>query len=230
MHAEDKQNEDDRRIWDSYNFLMECPDTDRIRKLLVRQEYFRMSLDIPGDIVEMGVFKGTGLFQFLKFKQIFCPGSHKKIVGFDTFYSAPSLSGQDEEQMKKLFQGASFTGVDPNYLYGSASKILSTDNVRDYVELVPGDVVSTLPVYCEKNPGFRISLLHLDLDVEEPTNAALEWLWPKVSRGGIIIFDEYGISRWSESNAVDAFFKDKPGCVLKTLSWAKTPTAYLVKP
>ena len=44
-------------------------------------------------------------------------------------------------------------------------------------------------------PGFRISLLHMDLDVEEPTLKALEALWPKVCKGGVVIFDEYAISR-----------------------------------
>lgn len=222
--------EDDQRVWDSYNFLMECPDVDRMRKLLVRQEYFRMSMEIPGDVVEMGVFKGTGVFQFLKFKQIFCPGSIKKIVGFDVFTSQPVLAGHDQTQMSNLFREASFSGVHPDELFEKASKIIEKGDVTNHLELVAGDVSTTLPIYCEKNPGLRISLLHLDLDVEEPTKAALDWLWPRVSRGGIIVFDEYGISRWSESNAVDAFFKDKPNCVLKTLTWAKTPTAYLIKP
>ena len=36
------------QMWDSYNFLMKCPDVSRLRKLLARHELFKMSLDIPG--------------------------------------------------------------------------------------------------------------------------------------------------------------------------------------
>ncbi len=49
--------------------------------------------------------------------------------------------------------------------------------------------------YSESHPGFRISLLHMDLDVEIPTLKALEALWPKVCKGGVVVFDEYAISR-----------------------------------
>ena len=56
-------------------------------------------------------------------------------------------------------------------------------------------VFSLILQYSESRPGFRISFLHMDLDVEEPTLKALEALWPKVCRGGVVVFDEYAISR-----------------------------------
>ena len=77
-------------------------------------------------------------------------------------------------------------------------------------------------------PGFRIALLNMDLDLAEPTLAALEALWPRVVPGGVVVFDEYSVARWTESNAVDQFFEEKP-VALKTLPWSRTPTAYLVK-
>ena len=44
-------------LWDSYNHLMLSPDVERLRKTLAREELFRRTIDIPGDIVECGVFK-----------------------------------------------------------------------------------------------------------------------------------------------------------------------------
>lgn len=44
-----------------------------------------MSLELPGDIVEIGVFKGTGIAQLLKLREIFIPSSNKKVIGFDLF-------------------------------------------------------------------------------------------------------------------------------------------------
>ena len=59
---------------------------------------------------------------------------------------------------------------------------------------------------------------------------ALEALWPRVSKGGVVVFDEYAIPKWSEAKAVDAFLS-KLGAELeiKCLPWARTPSAYVVK-
>ncbi|XP_072035106.1 8-demethyl-8-(2,3-dimethoxy-alpha-L-rhamnosyl)-tetracenomycin-C 4'-O-methyltransferase-like [Amphiura filiformis] len=214
------------KMWDSYNFLMKCPDVSRLRKLLARHELFKMSLEIPGDIVECGVFKGTGLMQFLKLRQIYIPNSIKKVIGFDLFHTQPELSGNDDTQMNQLFKDAQFTGIDPEELRKAAEAITGNS---DSVELIAGDVTKTCQEYATSRPGFRISFLHMDLDVEIPTLKSLEALWPKVCKGGVIVFDEYAISRWSESNAIDKFLEDKPNQKLRTLPWAHTPTAYIIK-
>ncbi|MCA4916759.1 MAG: macrocin-O-methyltransferase, partial [Phenylobacterium sp.] len=70
-----------------------------------------------------------------------------------------------------------------------------------------------------------------DCDLYAPTKAALEALWPKVSRGGVVLFDEYGIPDWpGETQAVDEFLADKPVLKLETFTWTNAPAAYLVKP
>ena len=57
MGKHPKMNEEEK-LWDSYNDLMMSADVERLRKVLAREELFRMTLDVPGDIVECGVFKG----------------------------------------------------------------------------------------------------------------------------------------------------------------------------
>jgi hypothetical protein len=56
-------------------------------------------------------------------------------------------------------------------------------------------------------------------------------IWPKVSRGGVVIFDEYALKEWGgETQAVDEFFADKPNVVVKTFSHTNSPAGYVVKP
>ena len=50
----------DQELWNSYNNLLLSSDTDRIKKLLARYEVFKKAMKVPGDIVECGVFKGSG--------------------------------------------------------------------------------------------------------------------------------------------------------------------------
>ena len=52
------QADAEQQLWDSYNHLMMSPDVERLRKVFAREELFRRTIDIPGDIVECGVFKG----------------------------------------------------------------------------------------------------------------------------------------------------------------------------
>ena len=76
---------DNTNEWDLYNGFFLNNDIERLRKFLVREHFFRMSLELPGDIVEVGVFKGTGIAQMLKLREIFIPASNKKVIGFDLF-------------------------------------------------------------------------------------------------------------------------------------------------
>ena len=74
----------------------------------------------------------------------------------------------------------------------------------------------------------RIALLYLDLDNYEGTLACLRNLYPLVSPGGVVAFDEYALAGYGESDAVDEFFRGQK-IRLRSFPWAKTPMAFLVK-
>jgi hypothetical protein len=46
-------------------------------------------------------------------------------------------------------------------------------------------------------------------------------------KNGVMIFDEYGINEWTESNAVDRFVKEKKLELMRTECYA--PSAYIIK-
>lgn len=225
--------------WDIYNGFFLMNDVERLRKFLVREHLFKKTIELPGDIVEVGVFKGTGIAQFLKLKEVFTPASNKKIIGFDLFDKSQdfkhSLVGNDIEL--ETYYTTSNVNMDKGIPKSCISQFLKefplTNNKNttdDLYQLIDGDVKHTLPQYLKDNPGFRISLLHMDLDIDEPTYISLQLLYERIVRGGIIIFDEYACDKWTESHAVDRFLQEHPELILKTIPWARTPTAYIVKP
>lgn len=216
----------EERIWDCYNTLLLSPDVERVRKLVVRHDLFRMSLEVPGDVVECGVFKGVGLMYWLKLLAIFSPGSKKRVIGFDTFRRfAGSLEKYEKKSASSYVREAAFEGVDPADLQKRAQEA----GLGKRMELVEGDLIRTAKKYVKDNPGFRISLLHLDVDTYQGSKAVLEAFYPVVSRSGVVVLDEYGCRGWGESDAVDEFFADKKA-VIRTLPYAAKPTAYVVKP
>lgn len=215
----------DSDLWNHYNSLLLSNDISRIRKLTIRYDLFRKSLNVPGDVVECGVFKGTGLMYWLKLLEIYSPASQKKIIGFDTFDEfATSVVEYEKSSADKYVDESNYEGVDPDWLMAQAELM----NLAQKVELVKGDVVTTAEEYVKKNPGFRISLLHLDLDTYLGTKAVLDAFYPLVSRKGVVILDEYGVRGWGESDAVDEFFRTKRVSI-RTVPNAETPTAYVIK-
>ena len=89
--------------------------------------------------------------------------------------------------------------------------------------------METVPKFLEENTGVRFSLIHFDCDLYEPTKTALEYFWPRLSKGGICLFDEYAIKDWpGETKAVDEFFADKD-VQIKKLQWNNVPAGYIVK-
>ncbi len=213
-------------IFKAYNHLIESEDTDRIEKILIRYELYKKTINVPGDIFECGVFKGTGLIFWLKLLKIFEPNSFKKVVGFDTFGDFPNSTLEFEKRsVKKFLKESKFSKKN---IYLDVKKKIKEAKLEHRSELIKGDILKTSKNYVKNHKGFRISLLHIDLDTYNGTKHTLENFFPLVSRGGIIIFDEYGSRGWGESDAVDEYFKDKKNKIIKT-EFGKKPTAYLIK-
>jgi len=185
--------------------------------------------DVPGDIIECGVFKGTGGYTFLKLKRYLCPNTIKKVIGFDFFDTTSllnSLSQQDKEAMSALFEGRGFSHEEAFYNHFKNS-ILQNGFEEHEFDLVKGNISLTFPQFLDNRPGLKMSLLYLDLDVAEPTYDVLCYAWDRISRGGLVVFDEYAYHKWSESKGVDKFFEDKD-VKIKTLNYL-APTAYVIK-
>jgi hypothetical protein len=219
----------DQKLYDGFNDFIMSSDLKVFGKFLARTLLFQQVKDIPGDIVECGVFKGSGLFTFLKLKRYFCPNTYKKIIGFDFFDSkklTESLSAQDKQTMTLLFEKRNFSH-DVSYKTFLEKKFVECGFLDHEFELIQGDISKSVLSFVESRPGAKISLLYLDLDLEIPTYDTLNSLWDRVSSGGIVVFDEYAYHNWSESIGVDKFFKDK-NVKIKSLDFV-APSAYVVK-
>ena len=110
-------NEQD--FFDNFNGFILHKDRRIFNKLIARTMLYQKVKDVPGDIVECGVFKGTGMYTFLKLKYLFNPNSYKKVVGFDFFNTEELLKSitdnKDSEAMTALFEGRDF-GHGENYV------------------------------------------------------------------------------------------------------------------
>jgi hypothetical protein len=217
-------------IYDNFNSFILSEDRRVFNKLISRALLYHEVKDIPGDIVECGIFKGTGFYTFLKLKNLYNPNSSKKVIGFDFFDTNElinSISNKTEkESMQTLFSSREFEHSN-SFKENLSNQIIKHGFLNSDFDLIEGDISITTKQFSEKNPGFKISLLYMDVDLEVPTYNALNNFWDNMTKGGLIIFDEYGYHKWSESKGVDKFIKEK-NLEIKSLNYA-CPTAYIKK-
>jgi hypothetical protein len=208
-----------------------------LARFLSHYEIFKHVIDVPGTIIDLGVFCGASTFTWAKLCEIFCPTDiKKKVYGFDTFEGFVTIDKEDgplnpdEDVIPGGYNGGPSIMQDLEL----AQQAMDCDRHLNHIsriEFIKGDVNTTIPDFVKlKGDGLRISLLNLDLDLYRPTYTALENFAPLMSPGGIIIVDEYAVDTFGgESKAVDEFFikfKGKRPRIIK-FPWHSNPSGYI---
>lgn len=152
---------------------------------------------VGGDIVECGVGRGISLAALVYAVSYSRLG--KVVYGFDSFSGFPAAAAQDlgdrVKETDKIPSGWTDTSEELiasifEFDRESAESLLERHDV--VVKLIPGFFENTLVTNLPK----EIALLHVDCDLYDSTRTVLEHCLPKMSAGGIVIFDEYHDERW----------------------------------
>jgi hypothetical protein len=198
-------------------------DPSRFSKFISHLEFFKRTSEVRGEIVEFGIFKGNSFFRWIKFRDLLEQTNSRKIIGFDIFGDFPEANFKEDKLKRDAFVEETRGGK--SISYEEITELLKKQNLEKNVDIVKGNILQTLDKYIEDNPHLKISLLHIDVDLYEPSKVILEKLYSKVTKGGIIVLDDYGAFAGT-NKAVDDFFKDK--VEIKKLSYAHA-ISYIVK-
>lgn len=163
-----------------------------LSRILFFNEIYKKILDVPGSIMEFGLYYGRDLPLLQNLRGIYEPYNYtRKVIGFDTFEGFTEL---DMEKDGIIGAEGDFTmmGNYDNYLrqilmYHESESPLS--QIKKF-EIVRGDVCETLPIYLESHPETIIALAYLDLDIYKPTKKVLELIKPYLVKGSIVGMDE----------------------------------------
>jgi len=180
-----------------------------ITRFIVRYELFKQIINIKGSIIECGVHHGSGLMAWAKLSSALEPYAiHRKIVGFDTFDGFVKIDNEDKSSYEN--NSLKIGGFSTDYdVYEELKRLIKEYDENRYlsqfpkIELIKGDAIKTIPEFVTNNQHLVISLIFLDFDLYEPTKTALEYLLPRIPKGGIIDFDEINNKYWpGETRAV----------------------------
>jgi O-methyltransferase len=147
--------------------------------------------DIPGDLVECGVWRGGA--SILMRAVLAAYGDEKRCVWLaDSFAGLPRPDPAKYEADKWIrldrFAGILFAGILGVPEAEVRANFQRYGLLDDQVRFLPGWFKDTL----HDAPIDRIAVLRLDGDLYESTIQALDALYPRLSPGGFCIIDDYG--------------------------------------
>ncbi|MFK3906533.1 TylF/MycF/NovP-related O-methyltransferase [Pseudomonas monteilii] len=157
---------------------------------LSRMELFKMVQDVPGAIVECGVYKGNSLMLYMHLSMILEPYAiNRSIIGFDTFQGFASI---DKENDPQDINDTMFSDTDDSILQEmiDANDLVRPVNRIPRCEIVKGDILETVPAFVKTRPDLVVAMLILDTDLYASTKVALETFLPYMPKGAIVVLDE----------------------------------------
>ena len=144
--------------------------------------------DIDGDYWECGVFHGGTASHI----QSIIPNS-KKLTLFDSFEGLPAPTIHDNFHLQGHFSDVDYESVKSYF------------NQFDNVQLIKGWV----PEVYRDFTDVKLCFVHIDLDLYEGYKTTLEFTWPRLLQGGVIVFDDYHADTCLGAKiAVDEFVSD----------------------
>jgi len=156
--------------------------------------------DIPGAIVECGVWKGgNAMIAGYLMKEL---GADRDIFLYDTF---TGMTEPGEHDIK--YDGKKAVDVYHKNWHRVSDKTV-TNNIMetqyDGFHIIVGDIMETIPEVMPES----VSVIRLDTDWFESTLHELKHFWDIISPGGFLIIDDFNCWKGSQKACKD-FFGDK---------------------
>jgi hypothetical protein len=171
------------------------------------------AIGLEGDFVELGTGRGMMMSAVLEALPTW-DKSGKHLFLCDTFqpFGVDTTTGQQR----------SSAGINPIYAE-SLTKVADTFRNRMNVTFVEGLLPDSLSQLVAK----AIAFLHIDLNSAIPEVESLEILWPRLSRGALVLLDDYAyVGSESQYEAMNKF-AEKIDVKILTLA---TGQGLLIKP
>ncbi len=189
--------------------------------------------DIPGDIIELGVYTGNNSIQFM------WQTPHKKYFGFDTFNgytqedieSSPNKEGLISNQGRWDHDEKETIQRITDFEDRLRKVWLGTSPIAGF-EIITGDLKETLPKQVESGGVQQVSLLYVDCNAYLPAIRGIEAVYPIMAKGAIICIDEHQVGGETKAltetadkyglEVIDTGFKFKSGP-------NSNPSKYIIK-
>jgi hypothetical protein len=189
-------------------------------KLIAHYELFKKIAHLDGSIIKCGITAEEGFTRFAMFKEMAGADIQQKMIAFQ------KIQPLFEEEINE-FGTVTLKVKNSRISVETIHETLSKNGIHQEVQFVPGVVCESIPEFLIENPELKISLLNVDLDDYDGTMTSLEFLYPRLVPGGILIIDNY-YKHQSEYHAVNDYFHPRK-VIINNFSIDRGPH-YIIKP
>jgi hypothetical protein len=167
----------------------------RLRFFTLERAAFQVR-NVPGNACEVGCFRGMSAY--------IAAAAFKECGKTLDFHICDSFEGLSEPTAEDNARGN-----EPPVKIRPHAYACSEADVRRH--LAPFDMFrfhkGWIPEPFKTLTNERFCYAYIDVDLAEPTRDALEFLWPRLNPGGVIVLDDYGALSYPGSRrAIDGFF------------------------
>jgi O-methyltransferase len=132
---------------------------------------------VEGDFLEVGVWRG-GTSAILA-KQLVLNAVKKKLYLADTFTGVVKAGDNDS-----TYSGGEHADTSVELVEDLLQRV-APQNYEILQGIFPEDTA-------HKIADKKFAICHIDVDVYQSAKDVLDWVWPRLSVGGVVVYDDYG--------------------------------------
>tara|TARA_B100000902_G_scaffold399521_1_gene470777 strand:- start:17 stop:781 length:765 start_codon:yes stop_codon:yes gene_type:complete len=133
---------------------------------------------IDGDVIEVGSWKGG--VSFLMAEKIRSMKQNKTVFAYDTFHGVVKSGIHDPYYKDNEHDEASLDEFNANI------EKFKTINIEVFSGIYPDSFTNNI------SDNIKYSLAHIDVDTFQSAYDSFKYIWHRLSKNGIVIFDDYG--------------------------------------
>lgn len=150
---------------------------------------------VAGTIVKCST-AAKGFTRVALFRKLIEANRNKKVIAFKKIPKANcSFSSENNSVLNRMDY------MDMEVIVEALQK-----GMNERITFVAGDLNNSIPKYLMDYPELKISLLEIDVDDYHATQTALQFFYPRLVNGGILIFDNY-CKKEGSYKAITDYFK-----------------------
>jgi O-methyltransferase len=192
--------------------------------MLMRSVRYVVEHQIPGDIVECGVWRGGSMMAVAR-ALLRAKDTSRRLWLFDTYQGMPPHRDVDVTWADQTAEDVLRHDGDllVALLEDVQRAVRSTGYNPDRLHFIKGKVEDTIPHHGPE----QIALLRLDTDWYESTLHELEHFYPRLPPGGVLIIDDYGCWKGARKAADEYISRHKLPLLLQRIDFT---SRFAVKP
>lgn len=187
-----------------------------LARYLMFYDIYKRVAEINGHIADIGTFKGASFLFLAKLVKLFEPYNTTVVHGFDWFKGMDTGTGDNPE----------FTG---KYVgdFGRLNRLIDLQGLSPIAKIHSLDLTNDLPKFFTEREYMKFKLVFLDCGIHEVLEKSIEYFWPRLVNGGILVLDHYN-SKVSPSESI-LLDRVLDGRTVHTTPFSRQPTGFVVK-